>query len=126
MINVTFQGDAGEVSKEILEFIAGLQLENGAPKSTPVAAKPAKEKTKKETTPSPEPEAVASNPAPEQPKEESSEHTQESIRALADAKREKHGTPAVKAVISELGFKKLPEITPDKYQEFVDKLNAMQ
>jgi hypothetical protein len=103
----------------VLEKIAGnisAPSENGQPAEEP---KTRKSRTPKDTTPATPP---AAEPIDDGLGEEETTHTIESIRALGREEAKRVGPDKVRGLVKELGFDKLPEMTPDKFGEFAEKV----
>ena len=137
----------GETAREIFEQLAELATGCAIPPMAEEAPKPKKnvkktaETVKTEPTPA-EPEAVTEGQEAagtwepgggevvEQPTEEPAgnkapAYTFVDIRAKGIEAAGKHGQPAVKAVLTELGAKGMSELDESQYAAFVEKLEGL-
>jgi hypothetical protein len=114
---LTIQGETHELPA-LLEKLNGTPSENGQPVEEP---KTRKQRIQKDASPVAPPtvEKIDDGLGEEEPPVV---HTIESIRALGREEAKRVGPDKVRALVKELGFDKLPDMTPDKFGEFAEKV----
>lgn len=83
----------------------------------PKATRAAKEKTAEEKS-----EAAVLSVKEEAP---ASTHTATSVKTAALAASQKHSADAVRAILKDFGHAKSADLTPDQYDEFMDRLTQL-
>lgn len=117
-MNFTLTILASPELQAVLEKLASFRSETATEGEEPKTRKP---RTPKDIPAAPAPAAEDDGLGDDPPVV----HTAESIRALGKDRATIVGAEKVRELIKSLGFESIKNVTPDKYAEFVEKVNKL-